>query len=414
MRFLSAHKKYYRCNPVYITSITTSNPNNFVFLWRAKEPRNIFNRSGSLKQKTSKMKKTILFASLLLAGSVAFAQKFKINGTVQGLENGTWLYLESSSPEDGVKDSTQVNDGIFTFKGTLKKSAIQVILRTKKYTNYVFFWAENKDITMLLKDGQFKSGTITGSVTQTENEEIQKLIKPIDLKDDSLRVALGKSEEPAIKNELRKQIAEIKNEIYNVYLNYAKAHPSSIVVASATDVYSTTWGKEKTQRIYQLFSPNIKATDYGKNINSFLALSQEIKIGGKYVDFEQTNALGKKIKLSDIKGKYILLEFWGSWCGPCRQDNPELVKTYNAYKSKGFEILGVAADNDKAQWLKAIKDDGLPWENVTDLKGNKNDVVFMYGISAYPTNYLIDENGIIIAKDLRGKKLSDKLAELLP
>ncbi len=360
------------------------------------------------------MKKTILLASLLLVGSVAFAQNFKITGTVQGLENNTWLYLESSSPEDGLKDSTQVNNGIFVFKGALKKPATQVILRTKKYTNYVFFWAENKDITMSLNDGEFKKGTITGSVTQTENEEIQKLIKPIDIKDDSLRTALRKSEEPSIKNELRKQIAEIKNETYNVYLDYAKAHPSSIVVANATDVYSTTWGKEKTQRIYQLFSPSIKATDYGKNISSFLALSQEIKIGGKYVDFEQTNAVGKKVKLSDIKGKYILLEFWGSWCGPCRQDNPELVKTYNAYKSKGFEILGVAADSDKAQWLKAIKDDGLPWENVTDLKGNKNDVVFMYGISAYPTNYLIDENGIIIAKDLRGKKLSDKLAELLP
>lgn len=360
------------------------------------------------------MKKTFLIAYLLLVGSLAFAQNFKINGNVQGLENGVWLYLEASCPEDGIKDSTQVNNEAFAFEGKLTKPATQVILRTKKYTNYVFFWLENKNITMSLKDGQFKNGKIKGSATQTENEEIQRLIKPIELKDDSLRAALRKSEDPAIKNELRKQIAEIKTEIYHVYLNFGKVHPNSIVVASATDVYSTTWGKEKTQEIYKVLSPSIKETTYGKNINSFLALSQEVKIGGKYVDFEQTNTVGKKIKLSDIKGKYILLEFWGSWCGPCRQDNPELVKTYNAYKPKGFEILGVAADNNKAQWLKAIKDDGLPWENVSDLKGDKNDVVFMYGISAYPTNYLIDEKGIIIAKDLRGKKLSDKLAELLP
>lgn len=145
-----------------------------------------------------------------------------------------------------------------------------------------------------------------------------------------------------------------------------------------------------------------------------MKLSREIKIGGKYVDFEQTNTVGKKIKLSDIKGKYILLEFWGSWCGPCRQDNPELVKTYNTYRAKGLEIFGVANEENKAQWLKAIKDDGLLWENVTDLKGNKNEAIFIYGINAYPTNYLIDEKGIIIAKDLRGKELSDKLAELLP
>lgn len=267
---------------------------------------------------------------------------------------------------------------------------------------------------MSLKDGQFKKGTIKGSATQTENEEIQKIIQPIGLKEDSLRNAFSKTTDPNLKSELRKQIANIKNEEYITYFNYAKTHPNSLIIANITDVYSTTWGKEKTKNIYQLFTPAIQKTTYGKNINSFLTLSQEVKIGGKYVDFEQANINGKKIKLSDVKEKYVLLEFWGSWCGPCREENPQLVKTYHSYKAKGFEILGVAADNDKAQWLKAIKDDKLPWENVCDLKGDKNDVVLIYGINAYPTNFLIDENGIIIAKNLRGKALADKLAELLP
>jgi len=359
------------------------------------------------------MNKTIILVLLLFTNVVAFAQNFKIEGTVEGLENGTWLYLKISSPQE-IVDSTQIADEKFIFKGKLAVPATQVVLHTKKYTNYVFFWLENKNITMSLKDGQFKKGIIKGSATQRENEEIQKIIQPIGLKEDSLRTAFSKSTDPNLKSELRKQIADIKNEEYRAYLNYAKAHPNSLIIANIAEVYTTTWGKEKTKDIYQLFTPAIQKTTYGKNIESFLTLNQEIKIGGKYVDFEQANASGKKVKLSDIKGKYILLEFWGSWCGPCREENPGLVKTYTAYKAKGFEILGVAADNNKAAWLKAIKDDGLPWENVSDLKGDKNEAGLIYGINAYPTNYLIDENGIIIAKNLRGKALADKLAELLP
>lgn len=359
------------------------------------------------------MNKTIVLAFLLFTNVIAFAQNFKIEGTVEGIENGSWLYLRLSSPQDLI-DSTQVANGKFILTGKLAEPVTQVVLHTKKYANYVFFWLENKNITMSLKDGQFKKGMIKGSAAQTENEEIQKTIQPISAKEDSLRTAFSKSTEPNLKSELKKQIANIKNEEYEVYFSYAKRYPNSIIIANIVDVYATTWGKEKTKNIYQLFTPAIQKTTYGKSINSFLALSQEIKIGGKYVDFEQANTDGKKIKLSDIKGKYVLLEFWGSWCGPCRDENPELVKTYNAYKAKGFEILGVAADNNKAQWLKAIKDDNLPWENVCDLKGDKNEAGLIYGISAYPTNYLIDENGIIIAKNLRGKALADKLAKLLP
>lgn len=359
------------------------------------------------------MKKTIVFAILLLSSSVSFAQTFKIDGTVEGLANGTWLYLKLSSPQEPL-DSTQVSNGKFVLKGKLPEPATQVVLHTPKYANYVFFWLENKNIVMSLKDGQFKNGNIKGSDTQTENEEIQKLIKPIDRKEDSLRTALSKTTDPTVKTEIRKQLANIKPEEYDAYLSYAKSHPNSLIIANIVDVYSTTWGKEKTSEIFQLLTPAAQQTTYGKSINSFLSLSREIKIGGKYVDFEQTNTAGKKVKLSDIKAKYILLEFWGSWCGPCRQENPNLVKTYTTYKSKGFEILGVAADENKAMWLKAIKDDGLPWENVSDLKGAKNEAGFIYNINSFPTNYLIDENGIIIAKDLRGKKLSDKLAELLP
>jgi peroxiredoxin len=138
-----------------------------------------------------------------------------------------------------------------------------------------------------------------------------------------------------------------------------------------------------------------------------------VKVGDKYVDFTEPNIEGKNVSLSDFNGKIVLLEFWGTWCGPCREGNPELAKIYNEYKNSGFEILGVASDSDKEFWIKSVKDDSLTWQNVCDLKGDRNKAALIYGISYYPSNFLIDRNGIIVAKDLRGEALRSKLLEIL-
>jgi peroxiredoxin len=149
-------------------------------------------------------------------------------------------------------------------------------------------------------------------------------------------------------------------------------------------------------------------------VNAFITLNKNPKTGDHFEDFTQLNASGKKVALSDIKGKYVLLEFWASWCGPCREANPGLVKTYHRFKDKGFAILGVSLDENKAGWLKAIEDDSLAWENISDLKGDKNEAAMIYGINAVPSNFLINAQGTIIAVNLRGASLEKKLEELLP
>lgn len=137
-------------------------------------------------------------------------------------------------------------------------------------------------------------------------------------------------------------------------------------------------------------------------------------MGDPYVDFVQSDPSGKERRLSEFAGKVVLLEFWGSWCGPCRRQNPELVKIYERYRKKGFEIMGVAAETNKEFWLDAIAADGLSWTNVSDLRGDRNKAALIYGVSRYPSNFLIDTTGTVIARDIWGAPLLATLERLLP
>ncbi|MFI5452034.1 redoxin domain-containing protein [Pedobacter sp. UC225_61] len=362
-----------------------------------------------MKNLCSRLIVLFLFVTLFFTAS---AQKFNIHGTVTGLKDSTWIFLRTATPEVKL-DSSIILNGKFTLKGNIDEKAVEMIIYTANYKDYTMLWVEPKDITVTLKGGEFRKAMIMGSKTQTEADVLRSNLSVIDRLQDSLTKSL-KGKSAAESAAIWDKIKTTRNEEQKVYQNYVKDNPNSLIAANVLQVYASSWGKEKTRELYQNLSAEQKSSKFGKAVNEYLALNKEIKIGNKFEDFEQENVSGKKVKLSAIKGKYILLEFWASWCGPCRGENPNLVNTYNAYKSKGFEILGVSADDNKADWLKAVKDDKLPWENVSDLKGDRNLAVVIYGINAFPTNYLIDEKGIIIAKNLRGDELKKKLAELLP
>ncbi|WP_405569336.1 redoxin domain-containing protein [Winogradskyella sp. Asnod2-B02-A] len=306
--------------------------------------------------------------------------EFSLTGKTEGVENGMVIYLVN----DAFKDSTVIENNSFSFKTKLPYSPIQAILRTKDNFAYRFLWLEENSMTFDASNGDFLTANVTGSESENLSQDLYRVIDTL-------------PREERLKKELE----------------FVKKNPNSIVSASMLAVYSTTFGKEKTTKLFKQFSKKNKNSEYGEKIAKYIKLNKEPKIGEQFADFEMTDQNGKVQKLSDIKGKAILLEFWSSWCGPCRKENPNLVKTYEKYQPKGFEIFAVSLDQDKDSWLKAIEKDRLIWQHVSDLKSDENEASLIYGITGIPDNFLIAENGQIIGRNLRGDELNQKLSEVL-
>jgi len=319
---------------------------------------------------------------LIVACNTNPNNEFQLNGITKGIENGTVLYFDNTGTETLI-DSAIVEDNTFYFNTKLPKSPLQVILRTKDFSHYRFLWLENNPMTFDATNSDFRNAIVTGSVEENLSYKLSKATDTL----------------PRDERTIKEQ-------------RFVEKHPNSIHSAYLLSVYSTTWGKEKTKELYDNLSIEIKQTEFGKEIADYIKLNKSPKIGDAYVDFEMEDSNGEIRRLSEFEGKLVLLEFWGSGCLPCRQENPNLVKTYRKYQPKGFEIFAVSQDTKKENWLRAIEKDGLPWTQVSDLKGQGNIASLIYGISYIPDNFLIDQNGIIIGRNIRGDNLDTKLKEL--
>jgi peroxiredoxin len=365
--------------------------------------------------------KLFSFIIILLTAcpAVEAQNRFRYSGTIHGLDSGlaTLTYTAKNQP---LQISAQIRKGHFHFSGSINETQrIGISFSSERTVGEIFFFAGNENISILADTGHWNDPVITGSKTQKAYELYQEKTKSIDEKSASLnregtRLYLSGKLNEEQKDSLFKVHDQLDLEKRIIIADFAKSYPSSPVSSWAISVfYGFEPNLEELVPAYHSLSKENQQGIYGKLIAGIINAAKKTAIGMQAADFTLSDINGKPVALSAYRGKYLLVDFWASWCGPCRAENPNVVRMYKLYHSLNFDILGVSLDNNPDLWKKAIKNDQLLWTQCSDLKAWDSKIVLDYGIKGIPFNMLLDKNGRIIGKNLRGKALQNKLSEIL-
>ncbi|WP_259071842.1 redoxin domain-containing protein [Mucilaginibacter sp. X4EP1] len=372
------------------------------------------------------MKKLLLIIAASVP-AIVYAQdgKYTITGSLNAQYSAPGkVYLERNVKGKRVTDSVVINGGHFQFEGTIGTSpqVAALVFNTKgtgaSTHDYKEIYLEQGNIAVTSADSLL-SAKATGTPTNEDNERYNAIMKPINDDYDLLEVkqnAASKAdkESEVYEKEYNKAEKAIEQRENALNKKFIQDNPNSYI--SLTVLQSFAYGSDYAEiaPLYDNLSPAIMETDAGKKFAALLPRIKAVALGATAPEFAEADTSGTMVSISSFKGKYVLIDFWASWCGPCRHENPNVVKAFNRFKGQNFTIVGVSLDrpNAKDKWLNAIHKDGLTWTQVSDLKFWNSEAAQLYAVQGIPQNFLLDPNGKIIAKNLRGDDLEEKLEEL--
>lgn len=369
-------------------------------------------------------------------GDNKHSKEFIIKGDVKGAVNGQQIFLEELTPDNRIKlDSVKLNNGQFLFRRT--PTEIGFYLLSLDQNNFVTLLIDTCEQIQINADakGLHKNYTLSGSKGSDIIRELNNRLGHNMNRVDSLSTVFNEKKDDKNFKNIKPKLDSCFNKIFEDQQLFVKKtidknlNSLAILVAlyqqlgrtplitPETDFNYFIKADSSLMKIYPTNKHSLALHQSLTNIKRFKAESEikqgSLKIGAVAPDISLSNPKGKVISLSSLQGKVVLVDFWASWCKPCRAENPNNVKLYKKYKSKGFEIFGVSLDKEKSEWEQAIKKDGLEWTHVSDLGFWNSSAVKLYNVEGIPMTYLLDKKGKILAKGLTGDELEAKVKEAL-
>ncbi len=364
------------------------------------------------------MKKWAILCGIALAmgcTSRTMNPGYKIIGNIYGLGNSKVLLYKYINETWSVVDSAESKNGSFMFFGRVEAPEMYKV-EISDTLPAISIFIENDEINLVAKVDDLRNYKVAGSKSHEEYERFWGKQNIYSMKMDSLEKELS----IAKREHNRKKAAIIvaqKESLWNAEIESIRYHVlennSSVVSAYlAWSRLASNSNVQQLEKITKSIDISLNKTLYVKLLKNYIDKLKRVETGKPAIDFTMNNQQGTPLKLSSLYGKYLLIDFWASWCPPCRADNPKTVDVFNKFKDMGFDILGVSFDKDSANWLKAVNDDKLAWNHVSDLNGWGNAAGKMYGVRSIPSNILLDPNGVIVGKNLKGEELENKLKEI--
>ena len=349
-----------------------------------------------LAQTATKTKAKVLPKTKMTIKPTLSSDGFVINGVIKGLADGTPVSLLNGQT-GAVEAETTVAKEKFTLKGKLASPDFKLLMFFKQ-PPYTTIFLDNSTVSVTATKETLDKIIVTGSPSHEDFLAFNNLINPF---------------QSAFAENAPYDSATFATAARLCY-DFASKHPTSFINPLAIFRYNQVADDiEKTEALYNQLDPQVKATTMGNAVAQYITNAKTNAIGTLLPDFTQPDTSGKPVSLSSLRGKFVLIDFWASWCMPCRQENPNVVQAYKKFKDKNFTVLGVSLDKAKPAWIDAIAMDGLTWTHVSDLQGWNNSVAQQNQIFSIPQNYLIDPQGKIVGKNLRGAALERKLEKFL-